>query len=273
MFGYHATPQLSSSEAGIGELIYHGAVRKVRSGHANALVGLLMNIFQTVMLLVVFYLMLTLMGARTVAIRGDFVLYLMSGIFMYMTHAKALGAIAGSEGPASAMMKHAPMTTAIAIGSAALSSLYLQTLSMLTVLGIYHIAFNHITILDPVMAYAMFLVSWFSGCAIGMVSLALKPWMPGLAGFGFSLYGRANMIASGKMFLANTMPGYMLVYFTWNPLFHTIDQTRGFVFINYHPHYSNLWYPIYVSLVLMMIGLMGEFVTRRHASVSWAARR
>ena len=30
----------------------------------------------------------------------------------------------------------------------------------------------------------------------------------------------------------------MLTIFDWNPLFHTIDQARGFTFINYNPHYS-----------------------------------
>jgi hypothetical protein len=28
-----------------------------------------------------------------------------------------------------------------------------------------------------------------------------------------------------------------------------------------------------IGLVLIMVGLMGEFYTRRHASISWSARR
>jgi hypothetical protein len=32
-------------------------------------------------------------------------------------------------------------------------------------------------------------------------------------------------------------------------------------------------YPIYIGLVLVMLGLIGEFYTRRHASLSWEARR
>jgi ABC-type polysaccharide/polyol phosphate export permease len=63
----------------------------------------------------------------------------------------------------------------------------------------------------------------------------------------------------------------MLVMFDWNPLFHCIDQARGFVFINYNPHYSSVSYPVYVTIALIMIGLMGEFYTRRHASASWGA--
>ena len=79
------------------------------------------------------------------------------------------------------------------------------------------------------------------------------------------------MVASGKMFVANQMPGYILAMFDWNPLFHSIDQARGFVFLNYNPHFSSVSYPLLVSLVLIMLGMMGEFYTRQHASRSWEA--
>jgi ABC-type polysaccharide/polyol phosphate export permease len=75
------------------------------------------------------------------------------------------------------------------------------------------------------------------------------------------------------MFLANNMPTSKLVWFWWNPLFHVIDQTRGFVFINYHPHYSNCIYPVEVTLVLILLGLMLEHFTRSRASLSWSAGR
>jgi len=81
------------------------------------------------------------------------------------------------------------------------------------------------------------------------------------------------MIASGKMFVANSLTYTMLKMFDWNPLFHIIDQARGFAFINYNPHNSALSYPIYVTLALIMIGLIGEFHTRKHASLSWSAGR
>jgi len=32
-------------------------------------------------------------------------------------------------------------------------------------------------------------------------------------------------------------------------------------------------YPIYVGICLVVLGLIGEFYTRRHASLSWEARR
>ena len=262
-----------ASAIGQLELIYHSVVRDIRKGSGHALLGLLTNILQTVIFVGVFYVMMTLTPLRTIAVRGDFLLYIMSGVSMYLLHIKTIGAVAGALPATSAMMQHAPMNTIVAIASSAISALYIQVLSMVVVLYIYHAAFVPITIDDPVGAIGMVLLAWFSGVAIGMLFRAATPWAPGFINLVKLLYIRANMIASGKMFLANTLPGFMLPFFTWNPLFHTIDQTRGFVFLNYNPHYSNIAYPFFLSLTLIMIGLMGEFYTRKHASMSWGAGR
>ena len=264
---------MADAAGSLFSLIFHNTVRSVRKSHGNALMALGINILQSVIMVGVFYVLFSVLGMRGMAIRGDFLLYIMSGIFLFMTHIKALGAVVASEGPASPMMQHLPMNTTVAIASAALSALYLQTLSMVLILYVYHVIFGPIAIHDPIGAYAMVLSSWFAGVAIGMVFLAVKPWMPDLVTIASQLFQRANMIASGKMFLANTLPASMLVWFDWNPLFHTIDQARGFIFINYNPHFTSLSYPVKVSLVCFAIGLMGEYYTRKHASASWEARR
>ncbi|MEX3316229.1 ABC transporter permease [Sulfitobacter sp. PS-8MA] len=274
MFQSNRKPKSGLGSAlAMAELIYHSVVRSVRKQHNNAFAAIAMNMMQTVMFVLAFYVMFTILGMRGSAVRGDFLVYLMSGIFLYLTHVKALGAVAASEGPASPMMQHAPMNTIIAIASAALGALYIQVLSLFVILFIYHVAVTPISIDQPFAAFGMLLISWFTGCALGLVMLAIKPWFPSFVSIFSTVYQRANMIASGKMFLANSLPGYMLAMFDWNPLFHAIDQARGFAFINYNPRYSNWEYPLWVGLVLLMIGLMGEFYTRRHASLSWNARR
>jgi len=273
MFEARRTLTRSQSAFNMLGLIYHSIVRNVRKEHRNAMIGLLLNMLQTVIFVAVFYFMFSVLGLKAAAIRGDFLLYIMSGIFMFMTHTKAMSAVLGAEGPASAMMKHAPMNTIVSITSNALSALYIQLLSMFVVLYLYHVIMGPITILYPVSALGMVILSWFTGAAVGMVFLALKPWFPGFIQVTSSIYARANMIASGKMFVANTLPSTILSFFDWNPLFHCIDQARGFTFINYNPHYTSISYPIKVAIVLLMIGLMLEFYTRKHASVSWEAAR
>lgn len=256
----------------MSELTYHATVRNVRSKHGNAVVGLLLNMMQAVIMLAAFYLMFTILGLKGTAIRGDFILFLMTGIFLFMTHNKGMGAVLGAEGPTSPMMQHAPMNTIIAICASAFATLYTSILVMFAIILIYSIAFDSLWMPYPIQTFGMFLLAWGSGCAIGLVLLAAKPWVPGLVGIVSTIYMRANMIASGKMFVANTLPATMLAMFDWNPLFHTIDQARGFAFINYYPHNSSLMYPIKVTVILLMIGLMGEFVTRRSVSLSWFAR-
>ena len=255
------------------ELIFHASVRNIRKTHGNAVVGLLMSIVQSLIMVVIMVFMFDLLGMRGSAVRGDFVLYIMSGVFNFATHSKTLSAVAKSDGPTSAMMKHSPMNTIVAIGSAALGALYLQILSAGVILFCYHTLWTPITIHQPVYVAGTFLISWASGIGVGMVFKAATPWQPEFFGVLTTIYARANMIFSGKMFLANATPTYILSMYTWNPLFHSIDQTRGFMFENYHPHYSSISYPLIVTVVLIVLGLMGENFTRRHASASWDAKR
>lgn len=257
----------------IAELVYHATVRSVRKDHGNAFVAIGKNMLTAVIMVLAFYVMFSVLDLRGAKLRGDFLLYLMSGIFLYITHIKALSAVVGSEGPSSPMMQHAPMNTVVSIVSAALGALYIQVLSLFFILFIYHVAFTPIEIAQPVEAFGMLLIAWFTGVSVGIVLLAIKPWFPEFVATFSMIYQRANMIASGKLFVANTLPSFMLPVFDWNPLFHAIDQCRGFVFANYFPRTTSVEYPIYVGLVLLMIGLMGEFYTRQYASSSWEARR
>lgn len=255
------------------ELIFHSAVRNVRKSHGNAVIGLLMAIMNSCLMLVVLVFVMDFLGMRRAAVRGDFILYMMTGVFSYMTYAQTLGAVAGSEGPTSAMMKHSPMNTLVAIGSAALGTLYMQTLSAATILFVYHTLWRPITIHEPQYAVGTLLVAWVAGIGTGMIFKAATPWQPELIGTLTKVYQRFNMLFSGKMLLANATPGYILSLYSWNPLFHAIDQMRGFTFENYHPHYSSITYPIYIAAILIMLGLLGEHYSNKYISLSWSAGR
>ncbi len=259
---------------GMMEVIFHSVVRDVRKQHGNAFLALGVNMLQMVIFVAAFYVMFSMLGLRGPgAIRGDFMLYLMTGIFLYMTNVKALGSVMGAEGPTSAMMQHAPMNTIVAISAAALGALYIQVMSLFLILYGYHVAINPLEFQDAVGTFLMFILAWFVGVSLGLVLLSLKPWFPTFVSVVATIYKRANMIASGKMFVANTLPGFMIAMFDWNPLFHIIDQSRGYAFVNYEPRNSNWEYALTVALVFIVIGLMAEFYTRRSASLSWYARR
>ncbi len=252
-------------------LIFVNTVRDIRKSHGNPILGLINSMLQIIMMVVVFYFMFTILGLRGMAIKGDFVVYLMTGIFLFLTHNKTMGAVAGAGGATSAMMLHGPMNTAIGIVSAALGALYIQVLSVLVIYFGYYMFTGGIAIQSIKGVFGMFLMAWASGAAIGTVFLAATPWAPKTIGLLKMLYMRANMITSGKMFVANTLPGFMLPFFIWNPLFHTIDQARGFAFKDYTPVHTSVSYSIYFTLVFLFIGMLGEFFTRHRVSSSWNA--
>lgn len=255
------------------EVIYYATVRQLRGSHSNAVTALVMNVVQAAVMLFIFVLMFDILGMRRFAIRGDFILYVMSGVFMFITHVKTLGAVSGADAPNSAMMMHAPMNPVIAVVSAALAALYRQAFAAGMILFAYHTLFRPVSIFDPVGTIGMFLVAWASGAAIGLIFYAAKPWHPDFVGIASIIYQRANMIASGKMFVANQASSWLRSKFDWNPLYHTIDQARGHIFLNYQPRYTSLEYPIWAVLICLMIGLMGQFFTRKYASASWGKRR
>lgn len=269
MFEQRRYRTTSASAVGLVELIYVNTVRTLRMTHSSAVMGLAISIAQSVAMIGAFLLLFNVLGMRATALRGDFMLFIMSGVFLFLTYNKAISSVFGSASPVSGMMMHAPMNTIVAIASSALAVLYQQVLTVIVVLFFYHALYTPITIHQPVGALAMLLLAWFAGVAVGLVFLAAKPWAPRVVMTVKMVYQRLNVLASGKMFVANAMPGFILQWFTWNPLFHTIDQSRGFVFLNYNPHYSSITYPLYLSLTLIMIGLLAEFVTRKRLSISW----
>jgi ABC-type polysaccharide/polyol phosphate export permease len=254
------------------ELIYHSIVRDIRKSSGSASLGLLAEIATTLMMIGMFYALYTFIGLKGMAIRGDFVVFLLTGIFLYLTHNKAITAVMSAANAASPIMKHAPMTTIVSILSSAFAALYLQIIAFAIILFFVHVLRGGLEFYDPAGLILPFFLSWASGCTIGLLFMVVMPLAPRLVGMIAQLYKRANMITSGKMLPANLMSASMVQWFDWNPLFHTIDQSRGYAFVNYFPRNSNMEYPIYFILAALMIGLLGERWLTKNISVSWGKR-
>ena len=80
------------------EQVYFGTVRGMRkSSGRNAVLGLIGSMMQTVIFIMAFYCMFQLMGVRSSPIKGDYMLYIISGIAMLMTHNTAVQAVAGAD--------------------------------------------------------------------------------------------------------------------------------------------------------------------------------
>ena len=197
----------------LAERVYHASVRKVLEKHGNALLSILVTIGQTALFTLAFYLMFAVLSVRASSIRGDFFIYTMSGVFLFMAHIETVKAISASEKSTSAMMQHAPMNTAIATTAAAVSVLYTQIMAGLVLPFGYYVVLSPFEIKDPVSCLGMVILAWMSGIAVGLVFMAAKPWAPGPIGLMSIMCRSANMVASGKMFMANNLPPFTLSMF------------------------------------------------------------
>ena len=77
----------------LSELIFHATVRRIRKSHGNAIIGLLSSIVQAIVGIAVMMLLFYLLGNNTSPVRGDRMMYIMSGIFSFMTHSRAIRAV------------------------------------------------------------------------------------------------------------------------------------------------------------------------------------
>lgn len=254
------------------ELVYHSIVQNVRRGHSNAVQGLILDVIMNLLLVVFFVLFISVLGIRAFAVRGNFILFVMTGVLLYMGHVKVMGVVKSASSPTDPMLKHGPVSTPLNILAAAFSALYIQVLSVSVLLLATHVW------LEPVFFYQFrglvgcFLLAWLLGISIGMLFSSLGLFFPKPMTVVSTAYTRMNMIFSGKMILANTLATSKLVWFTWNPLFHIIDQARGYTFINYEPRNTNLTYVFIVLFIITTIAFMLDHWGRKYASESWKSR-
>jgi ABC-type polysaccharide/polyol phosphate export permease len=253
------------------ELIYFNIVREVRAASGNAALGLLAAIGKLMAMVLIFWAMFAVIGMRSSPIRGDMLLFLIGGIQIFLMHNAAIGAVIQAGNSTSPMLMHAPMTTSLTIISGALSALYLNMFAAIIILTAIYLFRGGLDIYQWQYALIPWILGWASGVGVGLIFLIAKPFAPRLMAIVSLLYRRANLITSGKFLVANMLPATFLPYFTWNPLFHAIDQTRGFVFVNYVAHKTSMNYLIWFTIISIVIGMMGEFWVRKKISRSKSA--
>ncbi len=249
------------------DLIFHSVVREVRKQSGNATFGILKEVSSIAIFMGLFYMVSIFMG-RGAAIRGSLIMFLLNGIILYLTHIKAVASVRGASTATSAIMMHTPMTVILSILAKAFAGLYLQFVAVLIVVMALWLFGADLSVQNPAGLVLPLFFSWASGIAIGMLFMIFTPVLPFFIKTISPIYQRAQMFTSGKFLPAAYMPGVMVGYFSWNPLFHTIDQARVATFINYNSDVTNMAYPMWFTAVALLIGLMGEFWTRRNLSKS-----
>ena len=209
---------------------------------------------------------------RPSAIHGSKILYVMTGVFLFLVHIRAVGAVMGTKGPLNPMNLHSSMNSVLNILSATIAALYIQILAFFILMFASNVLVERITIHEPRNFAFAFFVAWIAGVAIGNLLLSLSVFFPRSMRIVSQTFQRINMVFSGKFFLANAIPGTLLPLFSWNPLFHVIDYCRDAAFINYTANRTNIDYALWVTFGLFVISFMIDHWARKYASESWKSR-
>jgi ABC-type polysaccharide/polyol phosphate export permease len=258
---YHRSTKFWESALGLIELVYISIVRAFRSSTGGSLMGFIALLIQPMILFIAFYVMFEVFG-RAMLIRGDFMLFMMTGIFLYRAHIQAVTTLKGAGHAASGMMFYAKTSTLLSILAAAINQLYIVILSIIVIMGTAYLIRGEMEVYNPPGLILPLFLAWASGLAVGLLFLAFSPFAPTVIPMLFQVYRRVQMITSGKMFVANSIPAAVLPFFSWNPLFHSIDQARGEAFINYLPRVTSIEYPLYFTMAAFAIGFTVEFAMR-----------
>ncbi len=241
--------------------IYFYAVAGIRKESGSTSIGFVILIIETfvtfLMMLAIMMLMRSMMGSAG-SIRGPFGFYVFIGVSLFMMHVKMLGSVF-SKPPKDSMSAVLAISQSVKILGDILNTVYMMTIVNILFYAIL-VAYYQSTVIDN---WTGFLICYFGNilwvCCIGIWSLALRGlWRWGATKL-LMLYRRAAIITSGKMIPGNYIwiSGRFGGLFLINPLFHYIDQARGFAFQHYNPYVSSLSFPIQATAIGLCVGVIG----------------
>jgi len=238
-------------------VLYATTVREIRNSAGNSQLGLVMNILQTLAFVAVFYFMFVIVGRRDAGLRGDTVMFLLSGVLLYRLHVNVINKVRGAVSGNLALINYEPTKSVIFVWARALAALYEFFLVSALMVGVYALAMGGVEMHRPSQLVAPILLSWASGVGIGQITMYAEAHI-GWFSIVSQFYQRILMFTSGKFFVANAVPSMVLPYLWWNPLFHAIDISRGALFVNYAPRNSSMVFLVGLTLLLLAVGGLME---------------
>lgn len=202
------------------------------------------------------------LALRTPPLGSSFMLFYATGYIPYNTYrgvsADVTSAIRSNKG-----LLSYPVVTVL---DAVLSKFLLSTLTMLVV-GIILYTAIILTLAQPVQIdigaiTLAFFLSALIGLGVGAVNCVLFGFFPIWRSI-WKILSRPTFIASGVLFLYESVPGALQEVLWFNPVAHVIGLMRAGIYGGYHPTWVSVPYVVGVALALFVIG---AYLLRRYTT-------
>lgn len=249
-----------------GFLMWALTVRTIREASGGAAIGLLKGIGMALFFCLIFYFIMTFTGLRGLAVRGDLMIFIIIGVgFFFAAKMAMVGALQGMTSSWD-MAAHPHLSPVLFVYAKTASVAYNYFIAIVILFFGNGMVNGSFELQDPILFFPIFLLSILCGMGAGMV-LGFLMFYFSWAQMFKRVFMKVIFITSGKFTNANIIPNEALPFFSWNPLFHLIDQMRGAAFVNYTPHNTNLVYPIIVTFLLLVAGHILHDYMLRHRNV------
>lgn len=249
-------------------LMWALTVREIRQNSGGPAIGVLKGIGVALAFCLAFYFIMTFAGLTGLAVRGDLMIFIIIGIGFFfaakMTLMASLQAMTGSWD----MAAHPHLSPVLFVYAKSMSIYYNYFIAIVILYLGNGMLGGSYQLQSPIMFFPLFTLCWLCGMGAGMV-LGFLMFYFSWAQMFKRIFLKIMFITSGKFTNANVIPNEVLPFFTWNPMFHLIDQMRGAAFVNYTPHNTNLTYPIIVMFFLVVGGhILHDYMLRQRNVMS-----
>lgn len=244
-------------------VLHSTSVRMIREDNGKSSLGFVTGIAEMAVYSGVIYFAITLLGKRDVALRGDALTFVLTGLAIFIMHKKTLQAVQNAVKSNHNMLLHRPASTTVFIWGGAIGRFYNTAMMIVIVFAAKYFLTGVFDINNVFGCISMLLLAWLLGIGVGMIFHYVHYYVSWIGIFSRA-WARTMLWTSGLFFAANNIPRMYLPYLDWNPMLHIIDQSRGYAFVNYTPHNTTLTYPIVVTAIVFLIG---RFLEARLSSV------
>ena len=247
-------------------LMWALTVRTIREESGGPAIGLLRGIGMALFFCLIFYFVMTFLRLTSLAVRGDLMVFIIIGIgFFFAAKMTMMAALQGMTNSWD-MAAHPHLSPVLFVYAKSLAVFYNYFIAIV-ILFIGNGLINGVFELQtPILFFPLFTLGWLCGMGAGMV-LGFMVFYFWWATVFKRVFLKIMFITSGKFTNANVIPNDALPFFTWNPMFHLIDQMRGAAFVNYTPQNTNMVYPIIVTFFLVVGGHILHDYMLRHRNV------
>lgn len=185
-------------------LVYALVVREIRSEHKNAALGILLTVGPMLVMGLVFYFILQMLGGGMAKIRGDHMTFILLGFAIYFGHIQTVMGVSGSI--SIGMLNHKRMSLFLLISVKSVAVAYKLILSFGALLAMNYLFRGVWHMEQPLQFIIAFIWCWLGGVAIGVMLLAAMRYFS-WGGVLKVAYIRIMFFTSGKLFVANSLPG------------------------------------------------------------------